>query len=135
MTDDVKPRRSRTAILCVVYVLSVLVIVGITVHLGDEYWVPTVALFAPRWIHAVPIVLLLPLGALRGTRRARIVSLTSLAAAAAVLVWFNDVHVSMSGSGLVDPPPGPKLRVMSYNIGGSSTAASSTTAVLATTFR
>jgi endonuclease/exonuclease/phosphatase family metal-dependent hydrolase len=101
------------------YVAFVIAVVATTSSWGDEWWLATVMMFAPRWVYAVPLLLLVPVGALS---RHRVWSLGALLASAMLLARFNDVHVPPGGV-----PPGRArggLRVMTYNIGGGRFAPS-----------
>ena len=107
-------KRPRAAILSIAYALCVLATVLVTSVLGDKAWFPTVLLFAPRWVYALPILVVLPI-AIRG--RLKAVSLGTLAVTAFLLLWFNDFHVSKSIGG--DESKGEnRLRVVTYNVGG-----------------
>ncbi len=110
----------RGVVPTLIYVVVVLAIVAFTTRLGDRQWLATVLLFAPRWPYALPIVVLVPWAAL-GRGASRVAALGALIMTGLVLLWFNDLHVSPRG--LVDPPQVPKLRVMSYNIGGGTFSA------------
>ena len=113
--------KARGLVPTLLYVVVVLGLVGFTTRLGDRHWLATVLLFAPRWPYALPLAVLVPWAAL-GRGGSRLAALGALAATGLVLLWFNDVHVSPRG--LAEPPPVPKLRVMSYNIGGGTFAPS-----------
>ena len=91
-------------------------IVG-TKRLGDAegHWFFTVLLFVPRWPLALPIIVLAPIAAFG---RLKPVSLGALAIGALLLLWFNDVGVSLGSGG--DAPRAERLRIMTYNIGGGS---------------
>ena len=97
-----------------VYLLVVLIIVLTTRTWGDAAWFSTVLLFGPRWIYAVPGVLLLP-SAARARGFERQLSVACLAAAFGLLVWFNDITVRPSLWRMHSSEP---LRLMTYNVGG-----------------
>lgn len=110
-------RKARGVVPAVLYAVVVLGLVAFTVALGDRHWLATVLLFAPRWPYALPLVLLVPWAAF-GSGPSRLGALGALGLTALALLWFNDVHVSPRG--LAEAPPVPKLRVMSYNVGGGT---------------
>jgi endonuclease/exonuclease/phosphatase (EEP) superfamily protein YafD len=117
MTARTKRRLPWAAGLALTYVLFVTVLVVGTKRLGDAdgHWFFTVLLFAPRWPFALPLVVLVPIAAFG---RLKAVSLGALGAAALLLVWFNDVGVSLRSS--AEGPRAERLRIMTYNIGGGS---------------
>lgn len=100
-------------LLAGLYLAAVLAVVVVTMRWGDDWWLATVSLFAPRWVWATPLVLLVPLCALL---RGRLVSLAVLAASGLLLLYFNDFHLGLKGAKA--DKGAPVLRLMTYNIGG-----------------
>ena len=81
--------------------------------MGDSWWLATVALFAPRWVWAAPLIVLVPLCPLFPKRRLSALGL--LAASGLLLLYLNDFHVAVPA--LRSSAKDQVLRVMSYNIG------------------
>jgi endonuclease/exonuclease/phosphatase family metal-dependent hydrolase len=67
---------------CLAYLLALSVAAALLWTVADQWWPVTVLLFAPRWILAMPMIVLVPV-ALAAQRK----SLITLAVAAAVLAW------------------------------------------------
>lgn len=96
------------------YLLAVLAVWGMLALLGDRWWFATVLLFAPRWIFALPLLVLVPLAAV--TRRWAIFRV--LAAALVIAVWpimELCLPVSLAAKGT-----GPTVRVLTLNIDGTA---------------
>ena len=102
----------RLPVLVWLYALAMVGVALLIHQLSDVWWPATLVLFAPRWIWALPLLVLVP-AALRWRRRL----LWVLAATA--LVWLMPV------AGWVPPSPrtlagtgqAPELRVLTYNLG------------------
>jgi endonuclease/exonuclease/phosphatase family metal-dependent hydrolase len=103
--------------LAIAFLVVVAALVLGTERLGDAdgHWFFTVLLFVPRWPLALPLLGLVPIAAFG---RHKPVSLGALGVAAVLLVWFNDVGVSLRSEASV--PRAERLRIMTYNIGGGS---------------
>ncbi len=105
--------RKALAAIAWLYLLGVL---GVTIALlvfSDVWWPATVILFAPRWIWASPLALLVP-AALRLHRR----SLLPLALAG-YLVLFPVMGFEVPSPGAALADKGARdLRIMTYNVGG-----------------
>ena len=115
MPREPKPRRFGFLDLVVAaYCLGLLGVV-LTLHvLADAWWLATVALFGPRWVWAVPLVVLVPLALLR-----RRLLLLPLAAAAVVVLWpVMGLRVSPGGTSHPQSAAEGSLRFMTYNVGG-----------------
>ena len=95
-----------------VYVVALLAVVLLIHRLSDEWWPASLVLFGPRWLWALPLLVLVP-AALRWHRR----SLWLLAVAA--LVWLVAVAgwVLPSPQTLSGPDEPTELRVLTYNMG------------------
>ncbi len=93
------------------YVLFLLLVWLILYVGGDNWWWATVMLFGPRWMAALPLLVLTPLAAIFERR------LLLLLAAAAVLVGWPIMgwHFSLAKSAQNAPRD---LRLLTYNIGG-----------------
>jgi endonuclease/exonuclease/phosphatase family metal-dependent hydrolase len=101
------------------YGLSLLAIPLVLRRYGDHWWPTTVFMFGPRWVLALPYLVLLPL-ALVGARRL-VPLLLVLAAACVVLVLGFNVPVRHT---LSPPPPAAGFRLMTWNVGGRPSGAS-----------
>lgn len=103
---------NRLAVL--VYFYAVVVVgVALLIHwLSDVWWPATLLLYAPRWIWATPLVLLVP-AALRWRRRLLwVLAATALVWLVPVAGWVPPSLRVLAGS---DQPP--ELRVVTYNMG------------------
>jgi endonuclease/exonuclease/phosphatase (EEP) superfamily protein YafD len=79
--------------------------------LTDRWWPITVIAFAPRWIWALPLLGLLPASAMLGRRH-----LAPLVASIPILLFaVLDLRLGL-GAGAVNG--GPRLKVVTYNVGG-----------------
>ena len=94
------------------YALAVIGVALLINRLSDEWWPATLVLFAPRWIYALPLLLLVP-AALRWRRRL----LWVLAATACVLLVPVQGFVLPSPQALAGSDRTPDLRVVTYNMG------------------
>ncbi len=93
-----------------IYLLLVLAL-WLLLHLGaDRWWPATLILFGPRWVFALPLLLLAPLAFRLGRRQ-----LLWLAAAAAVLfIPFMGLRVPL----FREAADGATIRVLTCNVGG-----------------
>lgn len=112
-------RRRRILLVAVIaYVAMVLVVWALLRFYADLWWPATLLLFGPRWICALPLVVLAPLAALRDRRL-----LAPLAIAAIVLLFpILGLHVALphgSAPAPAEPTTTPprRLRLMTYNVG------------------
>jgi vancomycin resistance protein VanJ len=110
------PASARKGLLtaCVwLYLLGVFAVALLLLVLSDRWWVATVILFAPRWIWALPLAVLVP-WALFARRR-----LLLLLGLAALLVVFPVMGFELPAlSALTGEDEHRDLRVMTYNVGG-----------------
>lgn len=95
------------------YLLAVMGVAAAMHRLSDVWWPATLMLFAPRWIWALPLLLLVPAALRRGRRL-----LWVLALAALVLLVGVGGFVLPTPSTLGRPATQPDFRVLTYNIGG-----------------
>lgn len=92
------------------YLITVIAVASLIDHWGDVAWPATALMFAPRWIWAAPLAVLVPL-CLRRDRRAILVPLA--AAGMIVLGPILDLRIPLRHL-----RGGPHdLRIMTYNIG------------------
>ncbi|MFT3771368.1 MAG: endonuclease/exonuclease/phosphatase family protein [Minicystis sp.] len=106
-------RRSLLGTIVALYVAQVVVVAILIDRLGDVWWPATVLMFAPRWIWAVPLGVLVPLALRRGHRA----HLVPLCAAAVVLLGpILDLRLPLQRLGRRGIPR--DLRVMTFNMGG-----------------
>lgn len=80
---------------------------------GDRWWPATFLLFAPRWLAALPLAVLLPLAVWRN----RLALFPLLAGGAVVLGPFMGLQFNPGASG---HPGGRTLRVLTCNVEGGS---------------
>ncbi len=111
-TDERRWRGLLTACV-VVYLLGVLGVTYLLLGLADRWWVATVILFGPRWIWALPLLLLAPAAWLRHRRL-----LWPLGVSALVLLFPVGGFELPSPDSLLARGDPPDLRVMTYNLGG-----------------
>ena len=95
--------------LAIVYFVFLLAYAMLIWNYGDRWWLATVLLFAPRWITALPLILLAPMALLRHRR-----SLITVAAAGALVTW-PIMGLRLSGHGNAGTGDAP-LRVLTCNI-------------------
>jgi vancomycin resistance protein VanJ len=96
--------------LCVyAYTALVLGMWGLMWLAGDRWWLATLLLFGPRWVLALPLVLLVPLALALRFRW-----LWALGLSAAVVLW-PIMGLNLPWRTLADPPHAD-LRVMTYNV-------------------
>lgn len=108
------PRSSRLLTASVLlYLAGVVAVAFLLLVKADTWWVATVILFAPRWIWALPLVLLVPWALLRRRRL-----LWALGLAALILVFPVMDFELPSLRALTSDGEQHTLRVMTYNLGG-----------------
>lgn len=79
---------------------------------GESFWPVTMLLFGPRWLMAVPLVLLVPLAAWFDR------AVLPFLAGAAMVVFIPIMGLNLALSNPARPADGTTLRVLSYNIHG-----------------
>jgi vancomycin resistance protein VanJ len=102
-------RLRRFVMLSSVAYLALVVALGVAFRFADEWWFATLLMFAPGWLFALPLALLVPAAvAVRRRALAALVPAAVLAGAAGgfALPWGQ----------LSDPPRGFRLRVATCNI-------------------
>jgi vancomycin resistance protein VanJ len=91
-----------------------LVAVALALHLlSDRWWPATVILFSPRWLWALPLLVLVPLAAIRARRW-----LWPLGLAGLLQLFGISAYIPPSLAALNPPAGAPGLRLSTYNIGG-----------------
>jgi vancomycin resistance protein VanJ len=100
--------------LCACSYLGVALGLWALLQRADLWWPASVFLFAPRWICALPLLVLVPAFWLLGRRGA----LVPLGLTAAVIAG-PVMGLCLSWRTLLSPPPGPRLRVLTCNLHGS----------------
>ena len=96
--------------------LYLLLVLGVWLLLyvsGDRWWFATVLLFGPRWLLAIPGLVLLPLAVWLRRRLLR-----PLAASAVVVVW--PIMGLCLPLGRLAAPAGDCVRVLTYNVTGAA---------------
>ncbi len=78
-------------------------------YAGDRWWFATLMLFGPRWIYGLPLVLLVPLAAIRRRR------LLWLLAPSVVVLVVPIMGFCIPWSNLA-PSDGPTIRVVTWNV-------------------
>lgn len=111
------PRRFRTlrlllAILCWLYTAVVIAVAVILHYQGDRWWPATMVLFGPRWLIAVPLILLLPIAPFARRR-----SVSALLIAIAV-VLFPVMHFEIPVRRFLPGKPLNTLRILTCNTHG-----------------
>lgn len=109
------PRVSRRLFSAIVafYLASIIAVAVAIDGLGDTWWPATAAMFAPRWVWGLPLLVLVPL-AFRRDKAA----LAPLALAAIVFAFpILDLRVPVRRLARLGGAP-RDLRVMTYNVGG-----------------
>lgn len=99
------------------YAFAVIGVVLLIHRLSDDWWPATLLLFAPRWIWALPLLVLVPAALFKRPRL-----LWLLAATAPVLLVGVVGFVPPTPATLSAPQMQPELRVLTYNIGGGELA-------------
>ncbi len=84
-------------------------------HWADRWWPATILMFAPRWILALLLVLLLPLAALMRSWSVIVVVVAGLVVGGPVM-GFNVPWLRLAGGN----PSGTRLRVMTLNMHDSN---------------
>lgn len=100
------------------YVAFVVLLLVALRLLADRWWPATALLFAPRWIAALPLLLLLPAAYLRRRRLIWPLTLAGLVVLGPLMGWQVPVRLA-----LLHRAQKPDVRVLSYNIGGGPTPA------------
>jgi vancomycin resistance protein VanJ len=100
-------------LLIVAYVAGVVAVFVLLRFAGDAWWPASLVLFGPRWVWGLPLLLLVPLAALKARAM-----LLPLAVAAVLFAWpIMGLNIAFGSSGGGAKAAGV-LRVMSFNIGG-----------------
>jgi endonuclease/exonuclease/phosphatase (EEP) superfamily protein YafD len=94
--------------LSIIYIVLLLADAVLIRNYGDRWWPATVLMFAPRWIMALPAILLAPMALLKDRR-----SLITLGIAAVLVAW-PIMGLKLSGRGDCDGTT--PLRVLTCNI-------------------
>lgn len=111
--DPASGRRGLLTACVWLYLLGVFAVAAVLLILSDRWWAATVLLFAPRWVWALPLAVLVP-WALFARRRL----LLHLGLAALVVLFpIMDFELPSIAS-LTAGDEHRDLRVMTYNIGG-----------------
>lgn len=96
------------------YLIVVTSLWWLMTYVGEQWWLTTVLLFAPRWMVALPLLVLVPLAVWRDWR-----ALIPLGVAGiVVVVLFMGFNIPLNKHSGVDTGKATTLRVMSYNILG-----------------
>ena len=119
-SSDEPPRARSTGLLTAsvwLYLAGVVGVALLLLVLADEWWVATLILFGPRWIWAIPLVVLVPWALFR---RRRLLWLLGLAVIVLVfpVMGFELPRLRV----LTGDSEHRDLRVMTYNIGGGTAA-------------
>src|SRR5262249_16785742 len=107
-------RRPRLRILVTVCGwLYLMVVLGVWLLLGwaDTWWLATLAMFAPRWLLAVPLVVLVPAALVVRPRTLWILGVTTLLISGPVMGFCIPWQVLLQAT-----PRGPGLRVLTCNM-------------------
>jgi vancomycin resistance protein VanJ len=100
-------------VLCFAY-LAVVIAAWITLQWADLWWPATLLMFAPRWLFAMPLVILVPLVLLSRSRQ--IMSLLVLLVTGLIIGWplmgFNIPWQRLTQ----DSPSGTSVRVLTLNM-------------------
>jgi endonuclease/exonuclease/phosphatase (EEP) superfamily protein YafD len=100
------------------YLVAVLVVWALLRFYADVWWPATLLLYGPRWICALPLIVLVPLAALRDRRLLAPLGLAALVIVFPILGLI--VHVSRPAPTASAEPtatPPRRVRVMTYNVG------------------
>jgi endonuclease/exonuclease/phosphatase (EEP) superfamily protein YafD len=111
------PRRWRRlrfalAVLCWLYTAAVITVAIVLHYQGDRWWPATMVLFGPRWLVALPLILLVPIAPFARWR-----SVSGLLVAIAV-VLFPVMHFQVPVQRILPHKPGPTLRILTCNTHG-----------------
>jgi endonuclease/exonuclease/phosphatase (EEP) superfamily protein YafD len=113
-TDAPARHHRRTLPLLVwAYAVGMIGVALLIQRLSDVWWPATVMLFGPRWLWALPLVVLVPAALWRERRL-----LWVLAATAALWLLAVEGYVLPSAAALKGESTQPDLRLLTYNIGG-----------------
>jgi endonuclease/exonuclease/phosphatase (EEP) superfamily protein YafD len=113
-----RPSRRRaplTTAMCALYVLLIIAVLVVMRLMGEQWWVATLLLFSPRWVWALPTIVLLPMAVLYHRRLAFPVAL----AAATVLFSVMGFRIPWRRA-LPAGTPHETLRVFTCNLHGRS---------------
>ena len=100
--------------LCSVFYVVALLIAWAMLHFGgDVWWLPTVMLFGPRWVAAVPLALLVPVALLADRRTLLLLGVAAALVLGPVMGWKQAFgrHASNAAA---------DVRLLTYNIGGET---------------
>ncbi|KNZ34433.1 MAG: hypothetical protein AD742_01860 [Methylibium sp. NZG] len=95
------------------YALAVIGAVLLIQRLSDVWWPATLPLFAPRWLWALPLLVLVPAALLTRPRLLWVLAATVPALLLGVMGFVPPTPTKLNAS-----PAQPDLRVLTYNIGG-----------------
>lgn len=117
--EAVPYRRTRRVLVagCWLYLATVIATVATLAFFADSGWAATLFLFGPRWVVALPLLLLVP-PALGLRHRRAIVLLT----VAALLVVFPIFRLVVNFGPLLESGERGALRIVTCNLGGKSVA-------------
>jgi endonuclease/exonuclease/phosphatase (EEP) superfamily protein YafD len=108
-----KPGQGRLSITirrCAWLYLAALLGLWLLIRVGaDQWWLPTLVIFGPRWVWALPLGVLVPAAALARPRT------LGLLAVCLILVGGPIMGYCLSWPSLTEAPPGPRLRVLTCN--------------------
>ena len=96
-----------------VYTIIVLLAWLVMMFAGDRWWLATILLFSPRWVFAVPLIVLAPLA----IQRRSFFMLVPLLVAALV-VFGPLMGLQLHQRKPAEQPQGQVLRVLTYNVFG-----------------
>jgi endonuclease/exonuclease/phosphatase (EEP) superfamily protein YafD len=123
-----RPARAIAAWFCWSYFLSVLGLWILLDTAGDRWWLATVALFGPRWIWLLPLVLLIPVALALRPRLLWLLLNSSLVVIGPVMGYC------VPWSSLTMPSPADfTLRVLTCNGGGEQLRVTALADLIATT--
>jgi endonuclease/exonuclease/phosphatase family metal-dependent hydrolase len=96
------------------YLVVVTVLWSLMTYVGEQWWLTTVLLFAPRWVVALPLLVLVPFAVWRDRRALIPLVLTGIV----VVVLFMGFNIPLNKHSGVDKGKVKTLRIFSYNILG-----------------
>ena len=111
-----QPRLSRlarrfTIVSCWAHLIAV-VILWIVLAQAESWWPATILLFSPRWVFALPLVLLIPAALVIRSIRLLLILLVSTLVVVVPVMSFNIPWQTLTAS----RPPGKSFRVMTLNM-------------------
>lgn len=92
--------------------LILVVVLAMVLTRADSWWPATILMFSPRWIFALPLVVLFPLAICRRSIRLTLILLVSAFIALGAVAGFNVPWQSLADS----RPPGMPFRVATLNM-------------------